>query len=384
MSHAELLGLRISQDGVKAAPHRVGLLHRRTGIPVFVLFLEQPSEASSGNGAQEFAVRSLTELEDWIARSSSPRDQQTLRSIRPFFLNGGSEFVASINRRENSGLKELLGSAPNYRDRSGLQRVRGVLDRADLVVIPQLPWMVEAQDLALLAPAIQDILGNSAAIALLDLPATASLNDLKRINRLLDCPAVATVYPLTLFEHQTTSSAVLWSGLISKYDARSRLSELSLNTAVEGRCGPIREIPPTETESLLAHRINVFHSFGRKPTPDARFVGGFTLSQDPEPARASLLAQRTLRALQEAILSTCEAFVMEPAQDATEEHLRGTLVHLLETHDDLFEARARRPDQPRFDVSVRLEDRDGVAGFQIQCRFFLPEAVREIQLELSV
>lgn len=371
---AELLGLRLKEHELSQTPHRVGLLHRRTGIPVFVLYVHQSK-------AREFFVRSLNELEDLISTTSHKEDRLALSLLRPYFFCGGHECVVSVSPRTEGDLTRVVGSNSTYRDRTGLQRLWGILDRADLVVIPQLPWLLDLSEYSQLIPEIQRVLGDSAAVALVDFPAQAEKTAIEQLVRSFDEPAIAGVYPLAFSEGRPVPATVAWSGLISRSDAADRLSERFLNSSIDERVVPLRVLAPRETESLLARHVNVLHYFGHHGTrKDSRFVGGLTFSQDREPGRASLLAQRTIRALQDAILSTCEEFVMEPAQDSVEERLRATLTHLLESNEDFFEKRGERS----FDLDLRLEEKNGQTGFQVQCRFFLPEAVREIQLELNI
>src|SRR4051812_10586464 len=120
MQAEELYRIRFSESQANRRSTRVGLLQGRTGVPLFLMYLESISRPV------EFQCNSLEGLEVFASQFSAAADRQAVLELRLFFEEGGSlaQIAASpIDPREPL-LTQMIGSSPGYNQRRGLYLIK--------------------------------------------------------------------------------------------------------------------------------------------------------------------------------------------------------------------------------------------------------------------
>lgn len=376
MQAGELYRIRFSEGVKSLRGTRVGLLHGRTGVPLFLLYLEGIEHAI------EYRCISLESLELFASRFSSSSDRETVYELRTFFEEGGAvmQIIASPLRSGSHRLETMRGKSIAYNQKTGLELLRNVGEYCDLVAVPQARRLLSAEESKIFHDEVIRVVSESNALfALLECPRLLEVKDAVLWAKDFASADAALYFPSMFFKGVETSLLPVIAACYQKTDSQKGIAELPTFNHLEADILPTVRLSPSQQMELLSGRIN---SLVLTPGTrgQLRVWGGHTLVRPPDMEFSLIPVRRTLRALREALESIAESYVLEPISADISLEVEHRIRSFLEEQRHLFDLYAKSP----FDVSVSNLNGKDSEGIEINCSFKLSRCVRELKLNFGV
>lgn len=383
MQTAELYGIRFSETQASQRSTRVGLLHGRTGVPLFVLYLE------SIESPIEFQCHSNESLEIFASQLTSPRDRHAVHGLRLFFAEGGSvaQIAASPLRDglPSSRLEQMLGRTTGFKRKTGLHLAKNAIESADLLVVPQARELLSASESVAFHEQMLSVASETGSLfALIEGPQDLDPSRVAAFTKNLSSPDAAFYYPTLVAPNgggEMSELSVL-PAVAAHYqitDAERSLAELPTFHAFRSGAVPSLHLSPSQQMELLSHRSNTV-VFTPGTQSQVRVWGGHTLARPPQMEFALIPVRRTLRALREALESLAEAFVLEPLSTDIVLESEYRLRAFFEENRKLFDLYTKSP----FSVTTARLNGKTMDGIEINCAFRLSRCVQELRLNFGV
>lgn len=360
---------RPSSSGPTRGIPRVSLVHGRTGVPLFVLFLKSVSQPVHRE------LRSLEQVERLRDPSGHQGDSEAWRHMEAFFVAGGtSAHVLVLPYPEPKGrLRGMLGSDRGISRRTGIQRIREWADRADLLSIPQATDLLSEDEYPRFLGAVLDLVaGIPGMLYLADLPKACDESTATKIVHGLFCPDAAVFHPWLLSGAQAVPPSVGVVAWLQRADQEVGIQEIAGDCLMAGGLTPIRELSGTARAMLLEARINTFLNHRGQ----VRVWGGYTLADSADWRMRLIPLRRSSVKLQQAAEEICEPFVLEAAGPELPVAVENRLQGFLRSVRPMFHRDLQEP----FSTSVRIVEQDGEERLQVGLNYTLPHSLEKFSM----
>ncbi len=360
---------RLSSSGPARGIPRVSLVHGRSGVPLFVLFLKGVSQPVHRE------LRSLEQVERLRDPSGHEGDGEAWRQIEVFFVAGGtSAHVLLLPFPKTEGrLRAMIGSDRGISRRSGIQRIREWAERADLLCIPQATELLSAAEYPLFLAAVLDLVaGVSDMLFLVDLPKACDETAAAKLVQSLFCADAAVFHPWLLHGAQAVPPSIGVAAWIQRADQEVGIQEIAGDCLIGGGLTPIRDISGTARATLLEARINTFlNHLGQ-----VRVWGGYTLADSADWRTRWIPLRRSSVKLQHAAEEICEPFVLEAAGPELPVAVENRLQGFLRSVRPMFHRDLQEP----FATSVRIVEQAGEERLQVGLQYTLPHSLEKFSM----
>lgn len=351
---------------------RVGLLHERTGVPVFLLYLR------GLDTIQHWELHSSESLEAEFLQAA-PADRAAWESLVPFFLADGSNaHVVAVPISDEPTLAELLGHNHGLVDRTGIHVLRSFRDHADLVVVPQASMLLSAEEHRVFYEGLfQLVMELRHFFCIVDFPNHFSIEDVREWTRGTICGESAAYFPWAIHDGKATPPGPVAAAAYQVNDRAYGINDLPANRDIAGHFRPEYRLTPVQVRALSDSRVNSLVQWTSSPM---RLWGGTTLAEKLDVNGRFASTQRTLLALSEAIHAICEPFVLEPATDELAQFMNATLQSFFQNCRKLFHPDAAEP----FTSAVSLERRARQDFMEVNVKFSIPYVMDQLALSLAM
>ncbi len=360
---------RPSSSGPTRGIPRVSLVHGRTGVPLFVLFLKSVSQP----GHRE--LRSLEQVERLRDPSGHQGDMEAWRLIEAFFVAGGtSAHVLILPFPEEGGrLRAMLGTDRGISRRTGIQCVREWAERADLLSIPQATELLDLEGAELFIASVLDLVSSiPGMLYLADLPKACDETAALKMTRPLFCSDAAVFHPWLLNGEQALPPSIGVAAWLQRADQEVGIQEIAGDSPLGGGLVPLRDLSGAVRGRLLEGRINTFlNHLGQ-----ARVWGGYTLADSADWRTRLIPLRRSSVKLQQAAEEICEPFVLEAAGPELPVAVENRLQGFLRSVRPMFHRDLQEP----FATSVRIVEQDGEERIQVGLNYTLPHSLEKFSL----
>jgi len=351
---------------------RVGLLHQRTGVPVFLLYLRGIETVKHW----EFHSAEALEAELLQARAE---DRAAWESLLPFFFaEGTNAHVVAVPVSANPDLNELLGHNRSLVERTGIHVLRSFRDHADLVAVPQAAMLLSGEAHRLFYEGLFSLVSELRHFfCLVDFPKEFSLDAIADWTNGTICPEAAAYYPWVMQDGKATPPSPLAAAAYQINDRLHGINDLPANRDIAGPFKPAYRLTPAQVRQLNHLRVNALMQWSHAPL---RLWGGATLAERLDINARFVSTRRTLLALREAVHSICEPFVLEPATDELAQFMNATLQSFFQNSRKLFHPDSSEP----FTSSVSLEHRAKQDFMEVNIKFSIPYVMDQLALSLAM
>lgn len=376
METYSLYNLSVESVAQKRIKTRVGLLHRLTGVPVFVIFLNGIDRVFSISSA------SFEKVDAFLQTETDPFNQEAWRLIRDFFESGGthSHICVSPLSGETSAerLACLIGGERSFGQRTGLHTLKNAVDRADLVVVPQAPSLLNPRDYQIFCRALGDLIATLPNFfALLDLPKGLEPNQAVEWSSPLSSEDSALFYPWIIREDRIRPSVPLIAAAYQKSDRQFGISDNPSNRPLPELVRPLIRLIPDQVSTLNQNRINTLLKMDTRP---ALIWGSKTLAPKVKEEYFSISTRRTIKALGDSISTICEIFVLEPLQVFIQSIVAHEIEDFCLVNRSLFNSEQKKP----YRVQAIVQEDGHASGLEVHCEFFLNTCVESLQLSIGM
>lgn len=374
MRHQAVYNLQVETADVTGRPLRVGLLHERTGVPLFALFLRECSEPRLSR------LHGPADLETEIARHASAEDKRALQLLTGFFEAGGqTAHVAHLPFPPKSAdvVTGMIGRDGGPRRRSGIFAMRGWTDRADLFCLPQASELDDNTHAALFSRVLEQTTHWQHGLWLVDFPRQMSLSSATQWARSARSQDAAAFFPWLGSDSGLVPPAPVAAAALQTTDRSHGIHDSAANRALGSRLKPIVRLGPVELRDTMAAGLNAMVTLS---DGSLRLWGDSTLAGPESGVDRSIAARRTLLALREAVQTLCEPFVLEPMTEELPQVLDVSLHSFFQKVRHLFDPDSRAP----FETDIRLERRYGQDVVEVGLGFALRQSLAQVSLELSL
>ena len=374
-----LYNLEVEAQSGWRNPPRVGLLRERTGVPVFLLYLTDIVET------RHLELNSLDDVESEILKSSSAWDKAAWEGLIPFFdAEGVYALVLALPLSSPSSpnlVKDMIGKDRGLKERSGIFSLRGQLEFADLVVVPQASQVLSSKDHRLYYKALFTLLDElNHFFAIVDFPKNFDPATIQKWMKGIVAPNAAAYYPWLIKDNKMINPAASVAALYQATDREMSINELPANKPMArtpNLARPMVKLTPHDLEQCLESRLNVVHLFGNG---EVRVWGGRTLAEPLDLDGRFISNRRTLLALREAVHQICEPFVLEPLNENLPHLVDVAMQSTFQGLKRLFDPAAKQPF--RSQVNVVSRDREDV--LEVNVHYSVPYALDEMAFSLAL
>lgn len=373
MQPQSVYNLEIQGDESRTRRSRVGLLHQKTGVPVFLLYLVDIKEVCT------YELFSMEEVETLRYKTLSKSDQEAWRLVKTFFESEGqhAHVVASPLSTKNP-LKSMLGEDKGLDFRSGIHALRAYVEHADLVVAPQASHILEDREHRRFFSKLFEL--NTELdhfFVLVDFPKNFDLDRLNKWKKGLQHANAALYFPWLLGNECITSPSPVAAAAYQQNDVQYGIQDSPANRSLPTGYRPLRLFSPMELQQLNGAGLNVLNIFGES---DLRIWGDYTLTDKLDFDNKHVATRRTLLALREAINQICEPFVLEPIGPDLAHTIEVSLHSFFQDNQKLLDTTTRQP----FKTEVSIENRGGDDVVEITLQLCLPYVVNQMSLSMAV
>lgn len=353
----------------------MGLLRERTGVPVFLVYLE------GADGVNSRELNSLDDVEIEIQSASSTWNQSAWEGITPFFEADGAYaqvITLPISGTKETLLKEMIGSDRGLKSRTGIYALRNLIEFADLVVIPQASRVLDWKEHRLFHKALFHLLDElNHYFAIIDFPKDIDNAKAHKWMKNMVAPNAATYFPWLIREGKLCPPGASVAAVYQISDRERGINELPANRVVGGSFLPMLKFVPSDLQRFLENRLNVVHLFGKG---EVRIWGGRTLAETLDLDGRFISNRRTLLALREAVHQICEPFVLEPLNDNLPHLVDVAMQSSFQAFGKIFDPGAKQP----FRSQVSVVNKDSEDVLQVDIHYSVPYAVDEMAFSLAL
>lgn len=370
-----IYNLQVETAEAAGRPLRVGLLHDRTGVPLFALFLRECDEPRLSR------LLGPADLESEIFRHSSPEDKRSLRLLAGFFEAGGQ--VAHVAHlpfpaRSSDPVAALIGRDGGPTRRSGLFALRSWVDRGDLFLVPQASVELDVETHArFYQAALERTVGWQHGLWLVDFPRTATLSGALAFMRHARFADAAAFFPWLGGDSGLLPPGPVAAATLQQTDRLHGIQESAANRPIAASLKPMLRLSAIELRETMVAGLNSFIALG---DGSVRLWGDATMAGREASVDRSIAARRTLLALRESVQALCEPFVLEPMTEELPQVLDVSLHSFFQKVRHLFDPDSRAP----FETDIRLERKGGQDVVEVGLRFALRQSLAQVSLELSL
>jgi len=351
---------------------RVGLLHERTGVPVFLIYLRSLEQV------RHWELYSVESLEAELVQAS-PEDKAAWQALVPFFLaDGTSAHVIALPISSNPDLGELIGHNHGLVDRTGIHALRSFRDHADLVAVPQASMLLTGEDHRLFYENLFNLVTElSHFFCLVDFPRNFTAEDIRNWTKGTICAEAAAYHPWIFQDGVASPPGPVAAAAYQVNDRLNGINDLPANRDIAGQFRPLQNLTPVQVRQLNDTRVNALVQWTRSPM---RFWGGSTLADKLDVNARFASTQRTLLAIREAISAICEPFVLEPATNELAQFMNATLQSFFQSSRKLFHPDAAEP----FTSSVALRRKAKQDFMEVNISFSIPYVMDQLELSMAM
>jgi hypothetical protein len=371
-----LFNFEIDSFSQKQGKSRVGLLYHRTGVPVFLIYLKGIEKGFS------IPISSLNDVDQLLRKEDDPHQLTAWKMIRCFFEAGGSKAQVCVCPLKGSSsaeyLNSMIGEDQGFNRRSGIYSLSTHVERADLVVIPQGPLLLNQEDYHVFCQVFfQWIQRQRNFFAILDVPRGMLNEEVKEWSKNLHSEDAALYYPWILRQGEILPSAPYIAAVFQTSDQTSGLNENPTNLPIQAEVIPLIKMSAHQSTELNQERINSILSFKDEP---ALVWGAKTLTRKHTYEYQFIANRRTIKHLEEAITSICDHYVLEPLKKSTLSILQNELDDFCSTHKYLFNDQVVKP----FQILVSQIIGSHQDGILVDCDFYLNTCIENVHLSIGV
>lgn len=367
--NTELYNLRIDQSSLKRSQAKIGLLRGNTGVPVFYFLIDGLAAPLS------LELRSLESLEELRIKYSSSSNTVCFNALQAFFETGGTSAHLALMpwNKEESALTQLLGLDRGLTLRTGIHTLRDFREVCDLVAAPQAATLLSTEERNHFYNELTR-LASPHFFTLIDTELTLNVGQIQVPE--ISSPDAAVFLPWLQWNDVLVPASVMAAVCIQKNDKTRGISQLPVNQPLPQALLPLIQLTPAELGQLTENKMNVFHRFS---DGEVRLWSGRTLSQEYAFETQIISLRRTLNAVQEAVSSICEAFVLEPLGDGLSHQVDVAIQSALQPLTAIFSS-DKSPFQT--DVTVIRKGFDDILN--VNLKVSLPYVLEEVSLSLSM
>lgn len=365
--------LNLVHEEAAAKRLRVGLLHGRTGIPLFLLYLRGVERTSA------LRLHSSQDVESQILSATCEEDKAAWTLLLPFFECDGSSalVVAHPLSRNGVSMSDLIGVNNGFHHRTGVHTLITFSDVCDLVAVPQAPTLLSPDECFKFYEALFALSGSlSHFFYLVDLPKDIGVEEATERLKAFAYPDAAAYYPWIFHGRRVSPPSALIAAHIQWSDRSEGCAVNPANRPIPGGYTPSQDVGPAEIARALDGRLNILKSFANN---EMRGWGAYTLADKLDFQNRSIATRRTLVGLKEALETLCEPFVLEPMRDDLPQQIEVTLDSSLRSMESIFCPDAKQP----FDIRVGVKSTAASDALEVFCRFSLASSVDELNLSMG-
>lgn len=369
-----LYNVRVGHDDSNQKAQRIGLLHGKTGTPLFLLFLYGIDRQRS------FELHSADDIERELRRTEELRDRKAWKLIEPFFYAQGSvaHVVALPLDSHRPLVEQMIGNDGGPSARTGIYAIRGFSESCDIVVVPQASTELGVSEhLKFYSHLFHFLESLSPFFALMDVPRSLSLEETKRHIRKLHAPSAALYSPWLLRHNEIFPPTAVVAALYQQNDRRQGIHYIPANLPLPKGLLPIQAYTPTRIQEALGERVNTVHLF---PDGQVKLWGGRTLHDPLDVNGRFISTRRTLMAIQEAMEQLCEPYVLEPLSDQLAQTIEVSLHSFFQSIRDIFDASVQNP----FRIEAKLGKQKKQDVITVTAKLVLPYAMDELAISIGV
>jgi len=370
----QVYNLDVELSGNRRAP-RVGVLEGRTGIPVFLLFLQGFDQKTS------LEAYSTKDVELLLSKSPLEVDQAALKCVLSFFESGGSRahlLIQPLSKNPKKWLTEMIGKEDGYNKRSGIFALRGHTDVADLVVCPQASLLLNFESLKFFYQAFFDFLEmESHFFLILDFPVATKVAEILPWLKKQISPNAAAFFPWLVKKEEALPPSAVVASALEQSDEKQGIHHLPSNQPIRGAFKPLFDLTPAQIAECLENRLNSFHPCDQS---EIRIWGGYTLAAPLDMENRFISTRRTILAIREAIVTVCEPFVLEPLYTGLEKMIEVTLQSAFQPLKKIFNPESKNP----FETEIKIIKTKGQEVIQIQVDCSIPYVLDEMRFSLGL
>jgi hypothetical protein len=360
----------------KQGKERIGLLHRRTSVPAFLMYLEGIEKPFS------IPLSSTNDIDSLITKKESSQDLKAWSFVRQFFESGGKRAFVCATPLNSSYpdhvLASMIGQDHSYILRSGIYSLKNAVDRADLVVIPQASILLSPHDYQAYCKNLCDwITTQRNLFLLLDLPKGFSIQEAIDWSSTLQCEDAALYYPWLIKDNEIVPSSSYIAAAFQRADEEIGFQENPTNRPIRAEVIPLMKLGVHQSTLLQKHRINSVLSFR---DVSALIWGSKTLAFPTSSEFQYIATRRVIKNLSDAITSICDHYVLEPLQNSTIQILQNELDDFCSTHKNLFNDQTIKP----YQISVAPTAKTFEPGILVDCSFHLKTCIESLNLSIGV
>lgn len=369
-----IFNLSVAAQSESRRGDRIGLLRGRTGVPIFLLFLEGLETP------KRWEMHTLEDVESAILGLESARDKMAMSHLKSFFeAQGTRAFVAaSPLSRTLSPIASLMGEARSLTTRSGVHLVKDYVEVADLLSVPQASELLKVDAYRAWIEATRlEVEPLQQFFTLLDLP--KALPRLESVEAMegLQWSDSAFYYPWIVKDTLCTAPSPMVAALYQLNDREFGIQEIPANRAISGKYRPLQTLSPFELKDMQDNRINCIHEFG---THSMRIWGGRTAS-DPQDADNQIVSnRRTLLAVRAAVHELCERFVMEPLGPSLAHEVELQIASSFQPILAMFAGN----DGAKFEAKAEIKTQGAEDVLFVNVKYTLPFALDSIHFDLGL
>jgi hypothetical protein len=376
MQARSLFNFEADSFSLKKARGRIGLIHHSTGIPVFLIYLRGVEDS--------YSIPSLTvvEVDTFLQNELYPENRKVWTSIRKFFEAGGERAHLNVSplkgKASSEVLVDLIGEDLGFTRRSGIYSIKSIIERVDLVVVPQAAFILAKNDYRIFCQALFDFLKNQRNLfALIDSPMGPNPYEVSEWVHTLQSEDSALFYPWMIENDEIFPVTPFIAAAYQLNDQEFHLAESPTNCNLQGNAIPLIRLSASQSAELSQNRINTILAFRDSK---ALLWGAATLAP-PDSDYRFVATRRTIKALMDALTAICDQFVLEPLKEATLTILQNELEDFCSVHKHLFNLNKSKPYQVL--VSEVLIGR-GQEAIQVDCEFYLNTCIDSLQVSIGV
>lgn len=353
-----------SSGAVPRGVARLGLVPGMTGVPLFVLFLEEAVAPF------HFELRSLEKAETMRERAGTACDTRAWKHVEAFFLAGGQRaHVLALRLAGGDRLSAMLGVEAGIARRTGIQCVRDWAEKADLLSIPQATELLSQEDYTLFCQKVFELAPETGMLFLVDLPKALDAVGAAGFTQKWFCSDAATFHPWFLVAGETVPPSAVLAAWLQKADVEVGIQEMASQMPLVEGVAPVVELSPSERRTLMEARINtcLLHA------GQARVWGGYTLADQADWRARLIPLRRSSLKIRQAVEQICEPYVLEAAGDELPVWVENSLQNFLRSVRRIF----HRDLQDPFTTSVKVVTQDGEERILVNLQYALPHSLEK-------
>jgi hypothetical protein len=355
---------------------RVGLLHRKTSVPAFLIFLRGIEKSYS------VPLSSINDLDSIQKQDISSENSMAWALVRSFFEAGGTRAYLCASpldpNQTASVLDQMIGQDQSYISKTGIYTLKNAVDRADLVVVPQAPLLLPSLEYQTFCSFLcRWISIQRNFFLILDFPKAISYEDAPRWLTTLQCDDAGIYYPWLFQNGKILPSSPFVAAAFQVSDQEIGFHENPTNRPIQTTAVPLIKLTVHQSTQLQLKRINSLLSF--RDIPNIVW-GAQTLASSPLSEYRLIATRRIIKHLSDAITGICDHYVLEPLNRSTLQILQNELDDFCSTHKYLFNDRSIRP----YQVTVSATETADEMGILVDCNFHLNSSIESVHLSIGV